>query len=156
MIFVKHWLMPAVALGLLVAAGCQKTAEGLKDDTATNVAETKKAGEEAGQKAAQSVENANEKTAAMANDASKTMAAAGQDVAGALKMTPLIKTALTADVDLNDSKNKIDVDSMDGVVHLKGYVTTNTLKQRATEIAKKTIKEHNGTDTVMNQLLVKP
>ena len=80
----------------------------------------------------------------------------GQDVAGALQVTPLVKTAITADTELNDAKNSIDVDSKDGMVYLKGHVTSSALKAKATKIAQERIKENNGTDKVMNQLLVKP
>ena len=154
----KHgkWLVPSFALGMFLAAGCQNTAEGVKDDAAKNTAAVEKSAEVAGEKAAQAVETAGEKTAQAAANAGKTMANAGQDVTGALQVTPMVKTAIAADTDLNDAKNKIDVDSKDGIVHLKGHVTTNELKKRAGEIAEKTIKDNKGTDKVMNQLLVQP
>ena len=94
---------------------------------------------------------------ANANHAAKESAEkTGQNVAGALQVTPLVKTAITADAELNDAKNSIDVDSKDGTVYLKGHVTNNTLKAKATRIAQERIKENNGTDKVMNQLIVKP
>lgn len=131
------------SLGLM--SGCKNTAEGVAEDSANAQKVAAESAEKTGEKMSQAAENATKSTEKM-----------GQDVAGALQVTPLVKTAITADTELNDAKNTIDVDSKDGMVYLKGHVTSNALKAKATKIAQERIKENNGTDKVVNQLLVKP
>jgi osmotically-inducible protein OsmY len=92
----------------------------------------------------------------MADHAGEIAKGAGQNVTGALEVTPMIKTAITADAELNDAKNKIDIDTKDGIVHIKGHVTSNALKAKATKIATDKITENQGTDKVMNHLLIQP
>lgn len=141
----KLWLgMTLAPLLIAVLSGCPNTADGMSKDT-----------KNAGEASAQAAEKLGEKTSQMASGASSDVKEMGKNVTAALEVTPRVKTALTADVDLNDAKNQIDVDSKDGIVHLKGHVTTSALKKKAGEIAAKEIKDAGGTDKVMNQLLVK-
>lgn len=137
-----------VALALLslgAVTGCQNTSEGMAKDT-----------EIAKRSAAEESEKAGENAAKMANHAGEVAKGAGQNVTGAIEVTPLVKTAITADTELNDAKNQIDIDTKDGIVHIKGHVTSNALKAKATKIAQDKIKEIQGTDKVMNHLLVRP
>ncbi|HZP81202.1 MAG TPA: BON domain-containing protein [Chthonomonadaceae bacterium] len=115
--------------------GCQNTAEGVKEDTAKNT----QAVQTAADRAAEATKNAAQNVSAEAADATQT----GK-----------VKTAITSDSLLNDTRNRIDVDTAKGVVHLKGHVATNDMKRRATEVAEKTIKESGASYTVSNELTV--
>jgi hyperosmotically inducible protein len=64
-------------------------------------------------------------------------------------LTTKVKSALAADVGMR-TVTGIDVDSEDGVVTLKGKVTTADHKKRAEEVAKKV----DGVKRVKNQLAV--
>ncbi len=124
--------------------GCGNTADGVAKDA-------DKAGEVAADgamKAGNAVENATE-------GAVKATEEAGENAAGALAITPMVKEAIVADAGLNNIANKIDVDTKDGVVYLKGHVATTELKKKATQIAEARIKEAGKTDTVKNELEVK-
>lgn len=98
------------------------------------------------------VEGAKEDTSKMGT----TSADAGKDTTAATVVTPMVKNAIIADAQLNDSRNLIDVDSKDNVVHLKGHVISAELKTKAEQIATKVLKDNNKTDTVSNELEVKP
>jgi len=95
------------AIAAMALAGCQNTVEGAKEDTESNM----------------------EKAAGTANQAMDSIDHAG--------LTLKVKTAITADPDLNDSRNRIDVDAADGVLTLTGHVHSKELKERAESIAKK-------------------
>jgi osmotically-inducible protein OsmY len=150
-------LVALLSLGLFsVATGCQNTAEGMKEDSQVAGQKAAESAEKTSEAVSKSSEAAGEKMAKMADNASKSAKELGQDLTGAFQVTPIVKTALAADTELNDAKNKIDVDSKDGIVHLKGHVTSNALKQKATRIAQERIKENHGIDKVMNHLLIQP
>jgi predicted small secreted protein len=124
--------------------GCSNTAEGAKEDA-------NKAGavvSDGANKAANAMDNAGKEVGA-------TVKEAGKDAAGALSVTPMVKNAITADTELNDTKNLIDVDTKDGIVYLKGHVATTELKKKAFTIAEKTLKDAGKTDKVQNELVVK-
>lgn len=132
----KKWLLLS-ALSLVVGfgtVGCQKTAEGVAEDT-TNAGKAIETG---------------------AKEAGKATKDASKDISAAVTLTPKVKDAIIADKDLSDSHNEIDVDSADNVVHLKGHVTSAALKTKAGEIAQRTLKEANATDKLSNELQVKP
>ena len=160
--------LPGVlSIAFLAATWCSNTTEGVKEDTANNVQATQEAAEktgeavaqtahEAGKAVSETAHEAGQKMSEAARDAGKVAKDAGQNVAGALDVTPKIKVALTADEALNDSKNKIDVDTAEGVVHLKGHVTSAALKQKASMIAKKELADMKSTDKLDNQLQVAP
>lgn len=130
----NRWFqMSALALVLGIGAiGCQNTAEGVSQDAQTAGAKIEQTAEKTGEAISQGAENAG----------------------AALGMTPKVKNAITADTELNDSKNLINVDSTDETVHLKGHVTSNELKRKAGEIAQKVIKDSNAKQTVSNELVV--
>ena len=91
-----------------------------------------------GDKVGAAVENAAEKTADFATDA--TMAAT---------VTPSIKSAIIADPGLNDPDNLIDVSSKDRMVLLTGHVASAELKARAQEIAAGWLKKSAAPDDVL-------
>jgi predicted small secreted protein len=121
------------ALGMSLF-GCQNTAEGVKEDASN---------------AGQQVSQAAQETADVTKDAAK-------DASAAMALTPKIKTAITADEKLNDTRNLIDVDSADGVVHLKGHVVSQDMKRRAGEVAQRVLNEAKATDKLSNDLEVRP
>jgi len=128
----------ALVLGFCLAGagfglfGCQNTAEGVAKDTQQDAAKVSTAADKAA-------------------DATKDATANAGD---AMTLTPKVKAAITANATLNDPKNLIDVDTKDGVVHLKGHVLTNDQKKLAGDIASKTVAESGSKDQVMNQLTV--
>ena len=71
--------------------------------------------------------------------------------AASAALTTKVKTARASDVGLRTMTN-INVDSDDGVVTLKGKVTTAEAKKRAEAVAKKV----DGVKSVKNQLQVEP
>lgn len=134
------------AIGIVMfgaMAGCQNTAEGMKQDTA-----------EAGQKAAE----VSRDTVAGANKAvgqvSEGVSEAAKDTSAAVVVTPLVKSAITADKELNDTGNLINVESKDNVVRLTGNVKTEALKKKAGDIAQKTLTDNKSTDKLSNELTV--
>ena len=72
-------------------------------------------------------------------------------MASSATLTTKVKTALASDVGMR-TLTGIDVDSDNGVVTLKGKVTTAEAKKKAEEIAKKV----DGVKSVKNQLTVEP
>jgi osmotically-inducible protein OsmY len=145
--------------------GCSNTAQGLKQDTANNAQAAKEATDRAAlatekaahnaavqaNKAAENAASATEKAAASASQAAKET---GSNVEDATTLTPKVKLAITSDSELNNTKNLINVDTANDVVHLKGHVMTNRMKQRAGTIAEKTVKASHSSDTVSNELKV--
>ena len=141
------WLMSGLATLLTgVGSGCQNTADGAAKDTKIAAEATAQAAQKVSQKAAETIEK---------TDAKGTAKHLGKNVTAALEVTPRVKAALLADKELSGAGNHLDVDSKDGIVHLKGHVVSNALKKRAGEIAKKTVRDSGGTDEVRNHLLVK-
>src|SRR2546429_3058848 len=100
--------------------GCSNTEKGLEKDAAIN-----------GQKVSQATQKATENISPSIKEGAKNATAA-------LEVTPKVKNAITADSQLSDKRNQIDVDSANGTVHLKGHVVNNEMKKRAGEIAQKT------------------
>jgi osmotically-inducible protein OsmY len=123
--------------------GCQNTVEGLKEDTNKNAPVIENAAERAVDATKRAAQTAAEKT--------KDATANSGD---AMNLTPKVKSAILANDKLNNSKNRIDVDTKDGVVYLKGHVISNDEKRLAGDIAAKTVKEAGSNDKVMNQLTV--
>lgn len=161
-----------------IKTDADKNTAAVEKGAATAVADTKQAAQEAADKtkqaaqetadktkaAAKNAEAATEKAAANAEaGAEKAAAEAGQVVKHAgkvLKITPKVKSALLRDETLyptsNPGMNKIDVDTgSDGAtVYLRGTVKSAEMKQRASEIAQKTLKDEKTTYKVVNELQV--
>ncbi len=168
-IFVKG--VAALVLGV-VLAGCQNTTEGAAKDASTDAAAVKDAGakaadatatavdntaaaaKEAGAKTAEAAKNTADRVGSATDKAVGDMAAATKNGADALTLTPKVKAAIIADTELNNTANKINVDSGDNKVVLNGNVTTEALKQKAGQIAEKAVKDAGATNTVTNNLTV--
>ena len=118
---------------LLLAGGCGNTADGLKKDAEIN-----------GQKA--SVEG---------QAMSKKGGEVAKDLSAATVLTPKVKLAIDADKKLNDPANRIDVDSDDHTVTLKGHVARPGLKELAGSIAAKVLKENKAHQKLVNDLEIK-
>lgn len=162
----KLMLTGAAAILLsLSLVGCSNTAEGAKEDTANNgqkvaaatndaVDATKNAASNAADATKKAADNAADATKKAADNVGAAAVDAGKNTTAALEVTPKVKLAITADKELNDTRNTINVDSKDSVVHLKGTVISNDLKKKAGAIADKTLKDMNSTDKVSNELMV--
>lgn len=124
----------AYALLLSVLAGCQNTAQGMKEDTQINQ-----------QKAAEGAKN-------FESGAKE----AGKDLGAATILTPKIKVALDADKRLNDPKNVINVNSTDERVLLEGHVTSADLRSLAGEVAQKAMDDADAKQPLENKLQIKP
>ncbi len=140
----KQLILGAVLLVLgMGIVGCSNTAEGLKEDMAKNGPVI----HEAGDKIAAATQKAADNLAAESKVGAK-------NTTEALDITPKVKLAITSDNELNDTRNEINVDSKNGVVHLKGHVVSKGMKAHAGALAEKTLKEANSTDVVSNELTV--
>lgn len=116
----------------LVLCGCSYTQEGLEKDASRN-----------SQKAAEGAQNIQ-----------RGMKEAGKDMGAATILTPKIKTALMADIRLNDPSNLINVNSTSDKVTLDGHVSSLELKLLAGDITMRTMKEDSATQTLENNLVV--
>lgn len=130
----KNIILIAGVSAFLFVAGCQNTADGVQKDTERN----------------------SENAAAEAQRMSKEAGEMGKDLSSAASLTPKITLAFTADKDLNDPKNSLNVDSTDEKVVIKGHVTSERLKMRAQEVAEKVLKENNAHQWLENKLTVQP
>ncbi len=145
--------------------GCSNTAEGAKQDAATDTSAVKDAGDRAAvatEKATDHAVAATEQAAGNAAVATKEAAdkaavateKAGKNTSDALTLTPKVKLAIINDSELNNVKNLVNVNSGNNQVRLDGHVLTNEMKKRAGMIAQKTVKEANSPDMVENNLKV--
>lgn len=163
----KTLLAVAVAAACAGLAGCDNTAQGVKEDARENQAkveqeaaearadtaderadlaqEGREAGdaiEEAGRDLGNAAERAGDKIAGAANDAAPAVAAA--------KQTLDVKTALMADSSIDATKIDVDTDAGTKTVTLKGTVATAAQKATAERIAKSKAEGY----TVRNNLTV--
>jgi osmotically-inducible protein OsmY len=155
--------MLAVALGLGMVACSQETADKTKDAAASATQDVKKAGEDAGSKAADIGDKiadktkdiagkTAEKTGEIAGKVATKTKEAGEATAEAVTdswITAKIKTKFADEKALEGSH--INVDTADHVVTLKGTVKTAAAKTRAESLASGT----KGVTKVINQLAVK-
>ena len=95
-------------------------------------------------------ENAGQAVANGASAAVNGVANAGS----ATVVTGAVKLAITANKELNDPKNTINVDTKDGKIVLRGNVATAALKKTAQTIAEKVKKDKGFSETIVNQLTV--
>lgn len=144
---------PAFALALSLATvlalgACGKTDDGKTVGQKVDAAleKTSKAAAEAKAKTESAMKNAADKGEA----ASKNLAGKAEDKLDDLGITAAVNAGLANDTDL--SALKINVDTKNGVVVLKGTAPTAAARDRATEISKGV----KGVATVDNQLVVKP
>jgi osmotically-inducible protein OsmY len=108
---------------------------------------TGNATENAANRTADATQNAGNNTENAVKDAAK-------DTTAALVVTPKVSGALKADKIVSSPGNVINVDSKDNVVHLKGTVHTNDIKERAGKIAQRVLTENHSTDKLSNELMV--
>ena len=123
-----------ILVGACIVCGCGNTAEGVKKDSVEN-----------GQKMSDSAQKT--------GDAMKEGAA---NAGAAMTLTPVIKTALVANPFLNESGNLINVDSTEATVTLSGHVKSEKAKTEAGAITKKILDDKKATQTLKNDLEIKP
>lgn len=130
----KRVFLTSAAATLLGASlfGCQNTARGVSEDAANTTQKVEQTASQAATSAAHNTKNAGD----------------------ALSLTPKVKTAIVADSTLNDSRNLINVDTKDNIVHLKGHVVNSNMKVRASNITARTLKEVNSSAKISNELTV--
>ena len=123
---------------------------------AVNVGDaTKKAAVDAADATKQAAVNVGDATKKVADATTTAAKDAGKTATAVTEVTPKVKLAIVADKELNDTRNLINVNTKDGVVHLVGHVASDHLKNKAGALAGKTLKDMNATDTVSNELTVK-
>ncbi|MBV6459306.1 MAG: hypothetical protein HONBIEJF_02452 [Fimbriimonadaceae bacterium] len=130
----KKLTFPLIAGLFAILLGCANTVEGVKKDA---------------EEASRSTEKTMEKT-------SEQMGETARDIGAAATLTPLIKNAIIADPTLNDSGNNINVETTEEKVTLKGHVRTTEMKMLAQSIAERTLLDKKATQTVDNQLEIRP
>jgi predicted small secreted protein len=156
----KTMLAVAVAAACAGLAGCDNTAQGVKEDarenqaaveqaaaearadTADERAEAGDANQEAGRDVGDAAERAGDAIAGAANEAAPAVDAA--------KQTLDVKTALMADSSIDATKIDVDTDAGTKTVTLKGTVATAAQKAAAERIAKSKAEGY----TVRNNLTV--
>ncbi len=167
-------LVALTAVGLAVV-GCSGTAEGVANDASNNVnavanapeavanaaSNTVNAVDNAADNAANAVANAGEAVANAADNAGEAVAGAASNAANAAAnagsaslVTSQVKLAITANKQLNEDGNLINVDTKDGKIVLSGHVKSAELKKTAQTIAEKIKKDRNFSETVVNNLTV--
>jgi osmotically-inducible protein OsmY len=77
-----------------------------------------------------------------------------RDTTDALGVTPRVKKSILEDGRLNDRRNHINVDTKDYVVHLKGHVYSQALKERAGHVAAVKLAKIGKRYRVSNELSV--
>lgn len=139
---------------LTVAPGATPTTgidDPLQKRGAEAAADARDAGSDAARKADEKTDRAQERGAAAADraqDKAGNAADRAGDVIGDASITTAVKSKFLADPDV--SGLKIDVDTTDGVVTLRGTVPNAAEKTRALRLAKET----NGVKNVRDQLKV--
>lgn len=154
----------AVLSASLAIVGCSNTAEGVKDDSAqlsNDAANAGQAAVQAGQEAANDVANAGQAAGEAVVNGAKAIDNAAENAGEAVAnagtaalVTGKVKTAIVANNILNDSKNTINVDTVNGKVVLTGTVQNKAAKDLAGQTAKKVLTDNKYTETVDNQLTV--
>lgn len=134
--------------------GCQNTAEGAKEDTQKNGAAVQNATERATDTTKNAAENAATNTRMAADNAASATRNGAANAEDALTLTPKVKDAIVANAALRNSKNTINVNTKDGVVHLNGHVASAEERKLAGEIAEKAVRDSGSPDKVMNELTV--
>ena len=76
------------------------------------------------------------------------------DAGAAIKLTPTIKAAIIASPILNDSANKIDVDTNESTVTLSGTVKTADMKAEAEKIAESILTKTSSPQKLEDKLTV--
>lgn len=144
------WLaVSAMALGLAACDRMKEPTAGERLDSAVD--QTQRAGENAKTNAEQALSSAQSKTEAAGRDAAQAARDAGdsaKEMVDDASITARVSAGLAQDATL--SALKIDVDTSNGVVTLKGPAPTQEAKERASSIAQGV----KGVSSVVNQLTV--
>ncbi len=164
--WMKIWISAVMSLGIAIAlSGCNKPADtqtpGQKLDAV--ISKTEKVAEELGVQGEQSSGDMKAKTEAAFANAGDALKKATENAKSSTKEVAntaidkmddmVISTAISAEL-LKDAEIKlfrINVDTKDGAVVLKGQVPSDAVRERASAIA----KTFNGVQSVDNQLTVK-
>jgi len=122
-------------------AGCQNTAEGLREDTSHDAAAVKAAADTA------DIKGASHRLVSATDKAAKNL---GDN----LDARPRIKAAIVRDGELNNTANEVHVNVSGGIVVLSGHVLKSEMKHRAGTIAVNTLARIKSPDKVENKLTV--
>jgi len=123
------WILGAAVL----VAGCNDTQNSLQKDTEQNA----------------------EKASGAVKDAMEPLGDAAENAAAATTLTPRLKSAITADKELNDGRNHINIDSDKDRVTIDGHVVSDALKAKAESIVREEMKKAGAKQEVVNNLMVK-
>jgi osmotically-inducible protein OsmY len=169
--YIKKMLAVVVAGACVSLAGCDNTAQGVKQDAQENKAaaeqgaaeakadsaderaEIKQEGREAGAAIGEAASDAGRAIGNAAEKAGDKIAGAANDAAptvDAAKQTLDVKTALMADSSIDATRIDVDTSASTRTVTLKGSVATAAQKSAAERIA----KSKAGGYTVKNMLTV--
>ena len=77
-----------------------------------------------------------------------------RDTTDALHVTPSVKSAISGDSKLNNTRNHINVSTKDYVVSLEGHVYSSSLKARAGAVASRKLNKLHKGYRVSNMLKV--
>ena len=149
----KKMLAVLAAAAWVGLAGCDNTAQGVKEDAKENkaaadqqaaevkaqTADERAQAKEAGRDAGAAMKEAGHDVGAAAEKAGDAVAGAAKDVGAAVhasKQTLDVKTALMADTTVDASHIDVDTDDATKTVTLKGTVPTAAQKATAERIAK--------------------
>jgi|GEM_PF-1246764 len=126
---------------MLVGAGCENSAKGLEKDTEQNAQGVSKA-----------TDKAIDGATGAASNAGEGVSDAAANVGAATILTPRLKNAVTADAQLNERRNLINIDSTDETVTIRGHVMNQELKAHAEDVVKKEMKQAEAKQRVINEL----
>ena len=77
-----------------------------------------------------------------------------RDTTDALSITPQVKSAIIADPQLNNRRNRINVGTKDYVLHLTGHVYSQAMRSRAAKVAAGKLSAMHKKYKVSNELSV--
>ncbi|MCW3059040.1 MAG: hypothetical protein JWQ02_861 [Capsulimonas sp.] len=140
----------------VVNSAAQDTAASAKQTADEAAASAKQTTREAGAQVSAATDAAAGKVVIAADQASAAVKKVPKEVDAALLVTPQVKTAIVRDVLLNDVRNQINVDTAEGLVHLKGHVVNQRMKDRASEVAADALRKDYAAYAISNELTVSP
>jgi hyperosmotically inducible periplasmic protein len=139
------------AISIALAAACDNTARGLKQDAANAEAESRDeraAAKSTAKDVAHDAAQAARTVGSMAADAGEEVA----ERAGAIKENVDVKAALMADPSVDATRIDVDVDYRTHTVALNGYVPTAAERERAEAVAREKAKGYK----IANNITVRP
>jgi osmotically-inducible protein OsmY len=139
------------AISIALAAACDNTARGLKQDAANAEAESRDeraAAKSTAKDVAHDAAQAARTVGSMAADAGEEVA----ERAGAIKENVDVKAALMADPSVDATRIDVDVDYRTHTVALNGYVPTAAERERAEAVAREKAEGYK----IANNITVRP